>query len=116
MKRLQPYMSHADDRGSLTGITQASWQEINYVQTGPSQRRGDHYHEHTHELFYIIEGRMQIEIDDIKSGQQQRFEAHPGDIFIIEPFERHRFYTLTECRWINALSQAMDPERPDIHQ
>jgi dTDP-4-dehydrorhamnose 3,5-epimerase-like enzyme len=116
MERLSPYTSHADPRGSLTGITQDKWGEVNFIETTAHQVRGRHYHKHTRELFFIVSGTINIEIVDVKTGRQSEFQACKGDIFIVEPYEFHTFHTLTDAQWINMLSMAMDPTEPDFHR
>jgi dTDP-4-dehydrorhamnose 3,5-epimerase-like enzyme len=116
MKLLDPYIFHQDQRGFFKGITQDIWHEINYVETEPNLTRGNHYHKETLELFYIISGEIDIDVRHVESGVQTALIAKGGDIFIIEPYELHTFHTNTKAQWINALSKAIDVDKPDIHK
>lgn len=116
MQSLSPYIMKMDERGGFWGITQEKWAEVNFVQTGAHQTRGNHYHKETSELFFIIAGEIEITIDDIRSGNHIEFCAKKGDIFIIEPYELHTFYTKTDAQWINMLSKTMDVQNPDFHR
>ena len=116
MIKLSPYSSHTDDRGAFTGITRDSWAEVNFVQTTAGQVRGDHYHQETQELFFIVSGEIDIEIRDVKTGVCNEFVARAGDIFIVEPYENHIFRARTDARWINMLSKVLDEESPDFHR
>ncbi len=116
MQKLSPYIARLDERGGFLGITQDSWAEINFIETGAKQVRGNHYHKETRELFFIVSGEIEIVIDDLISGKHLEMSVSKGDIFIIEPYELHTFRTKTEAQWINMLSQPMDPQNPDFHQ
>jgi mannose-6-phosphate isomerase-like protein (cupin superfamily) len=116
MQKLSPYITRLDERGGFLGITQESWAEINFIETGAKQVRGNHYHKETRELFFIVSGEIEIVIDDLISGKHLEMSVSKGDIFIIEPYELHTFRTKTEAQWINMLSKPMDPENPDFHQ
>ncbi len=116
MQKLTPYFSRLDERGGFLGITQESWAEVNFIETGANQVRGNHYHKETRELFFIVSGEIEVVIDDLNSGEHAEFSFSKGDVFIIEPYEVHTFRTRTDAQWINMLSKAMDPANPDFHQ
>ena len=116
MKRLSPYTSHEDARGRFTGITNQRWHEVNLVETAAGEVRGNHYHRHTLELFYIVSGEVEISVEGVKTGRKTRFTAKRGDVFLIEPFELHTFRTLSDTVWLNMLDPALDPEDMDFHR
>ncbi len=43
-----------------------------------------HYHKHHTEIYYVLEGTGQIELDG------ERFSIKPGDSILIKPYCRHR--------------------------
>lgn len=116
MQILAPYLSKPDERGGFLGITQESWAEVNFIETRANQVRGNHYHKETRELFFVISGEIEVVIDDLNSGEHLELSFRKGDVFIIEPYEVHTFRTVTDAQWINMLSRAIDPQRPDFHQ
>jgi len=116
MKRLEPYMSRQDERGSFLGITNEAWHEVNRIETVAGQVRGNHYHRHTRELFFILSGEIEIRVEHIESGEKTEFTAKAGDIFVIEPLELHTFRTLTDTVWLNLLDHPMDPNHMDFHR
>ena len=115
-----PYKTFKDPRGFFEGIVNTkSWQEINYFSTLKNQIRGNHYHQFTDELFYIIDGKIKIVVRSVlKSGKLddniEEFYAKKGDIFIIEKMTHHYFEIITDSIWINALTLKMNFENPDI--
>lgn len=118
MKRLKPYVIFEDNRGVFLGITHDHiWKEINIIETFANTIRGSHYHKFTTELFYIIEGDIDVEIYNLKDiSQKIEFKAKKGDIFIVEPFEVHTFKVNIDSRWINMLSEILNKEAPDIYR
>lgn len=117
MKTLDPYTKFEDNRGLLLGIVNSGyWEEINYVETQADQVRGGHYHKETREMFFIIDGEIEIRIDDINGKNIRNFSARKGSIFVVEPFEVHTFMCKTKSSWINILSKRMDTRASDIHR
>ena len=116
MQKLSPYITRLDERGGFLGITQESWAEVNFIETGAQQVRGNHYHKETRELFFIVSGEIEVVIDNLNTGEHLELSFSKGDVFIIEPYELHTFRTRTAAQWINMLSKPMDPQDPDFHQ
>lgn len=114
MKHLQPYTNFSDARGSLIGITQQLWAEVNYVKTVANQTRGGHFHKKTSELFFILSGEINVCLIHKETCKEEQFVAKAGDIFIVDPFEQHTFTTLTDSEWINMLTEAHDNAAPDF--
>jgi dTDP-4-dehydrorhamnose 3,5-epimerase-like enzyme len=115
MEFLDMYVVHNDDRGCFYGITDKySWGEINFIESHKCTKRGRHYHKFTKELFYILEGRIKIDIFNLVTKEYHTFEAIPHMAFIIDPYEVHTFYTLAASKWINMLSHKLDNAKPDI--
>jgi dTDP-4-dehydrorhamnose 3,5-epimerase-like enzyme len=116
MERRAPYEAHSDARGTFRGLTREAWAEVNFIETGAGQVRGNHFHAETRELFFIVRGEVRVEVEHLGTGDRTEFTARAGDIFVIEPMELHVFRTLTDAQWINMLSRPMDPDRPDLHR
>jgi mannose-6-phosphate isomerase-like protein (cupin superfamily) len=115
MRLMQPYEVRADVRGVFRGITNAgSWEEINFVETAAGEKRGGHYHKSTTELFYIIDGEIDIEVMSQSAESAKRMRIGAGDIVVIEPGEIHTFICRTHTRWINALSRRMADGEKDF--
>lgn len=117
LRHLKSYCHFSDERGSLSGIIQEGcWKEMNFLSSKAGIVRGGHYHKVSSELFYIISGLIRVEIQSLQGEVIEQFEAKLGDIFIIEPYEVHTFKVLSESQWINALSEPMNNETPDIYR
>jgi len=116
VQKIDPYAVKFDERGGFLGITKEGWAEINFIETAAEQIRGNHYHKETRELFFIVSGEIEITIENLLSGEHSETRVSKGDIFVIEPYEVHTFYTKTKAQWINMLSKPIDEENPDFHR
>ena len=117
MKQLKPYKLLQDARGMFLGIVNTGlWKELNYIETEAGQTRGGHYHRETEELFFILEGEIEIKITSLDGLIKHVFTARKGHIFIVEPLEIHSFKCLTPSKWINVLSKKMDDKALDFYR
>jgi dTDP-4-dehydrorhamnose 3,5-epimerase-like enzyme len=117
MEILNLYVIHRDDRGVFHGITNKyTWGEINFIETKGGVERGGHYHKSTKELFYILDGEIEVTVRHLVTGEEQQFVAKKNMVFILDPYELHTFKTLTDAKWINMLSHQLDAGNPDIHR
>lgn len=117
MEFLNMYIINEDARGIFRGITNKyTWGEINLIETKKNITRGNHYHKFTKELFYILEGDIEIKVLNIFTKKEQSFTAKPHMVFIIDPYEVHTFKTLKDSKWLNMLSHKLDDLNPDIYK
>lgn len=61
-----------------------------------------HYHKRLTEIYYILEGEGQMELDG------QAFPVRPGSAVLIKPLCRHRL--IGEMKFINVPVPAFDPD------
>jgi len=117
MEFLEKYVIHEDARGSFQGIiNKYTWGEINHIFTRKGVVRGNHYHRYTKELFYILEGRVRVEVRHLVTGETHEFIAEAHTAFIVDPYETHTFTTIEDSTWLNMLSHRLDEEQPDLYQ
>lgn len=115
MRKIEPYQQREDARGRLVGLmNEGTWEEFNYLETAAGHTRGNHYHKFTLELFFILDGEIDIEITR-PDGSRLNDYVSAGTILLIEPGEIHTFHCRTPTRWINVLSKRFDPAAPDLH-
>ena len=115
MKRLKPFKFMEDARGSFTGLLNRNhWEEINYIETAAGQVRGGHYHKEIVEIFFILEGEIEVTIRKMENEEVWKFIARKGDLFMVEPNEIHTFKTTAVSKWINILSKKIVDAMPDF--
>lgn len=115
------YFVHTDERGSIEGlINQGNWQELNIITSEVGIVRGNHYHKTSVELFIILEGEIEILVQDVDNGNLTgstlTYLVKAGDVFLVEPMTNHIFTPQSFSKWINALSIRMDKDHPDFYR
>lgn len=114
---ISPYFYFKDDRGCLLGILQnKKLEEVNYIESKKGTKRGDHYHKKTEEVFFIIKGRINVRLIDIKTGRKKEYTVGKGDIFAVRPGTLHTFYVLEDSSWINMLSKSIVEGSMDMYK
>ncbi len=117
MKQVRGQQIFADDRGRITHICAGpSWCEVNRFSSVAGAVRGNHYHKQTHELIFILEGRVRFDLLDVRSGERRRCEVGPDEGLWIEPYEHHTLTVLEDTHWIAMLSRVFDDSAPDLHR
>jgi len=119
-KILPPYFEHADIRGSITGlINTGNWEEVNLIVSEAGVVRGSHFHRSTLECFVILSGKIDVLFrKPLSNGAWEEASQvfATGDIFIVQPLVEHTFFIKESSKWINLLSQRVDPLMPDFHK
>jgi len=109
MDFLKPYFKHEDKRGVIIGIVRGLvWKEINFVVSKKGSIRGGHYHKRTIEGFFTISGKIRIYIKNLINNEENIFLVKKNNIFIIKPYEYHRFEILEDAKWINMLTESIE--------
>ena len=122
IKFLKNYFSINDDRGSIKGlVNRGNWRELNFFETTTNQKRGEHYHKLTDELFIILKGKIKIQLSRVSEegklvGEKEYYIVTKGDVFIIPKLTFHAFEILEDTNWINGLSVKFDDLKPDIYK
>lgn len=117
---LDSYSQQKDLRGSFFGIVnKIQWEEINLIHSYRGSKRGGHFHKKSKELFFILEGKIEIKYKKVisknKYGELKKLTVKKNDIFIIHENIHHEFKMIEKSTWINALSKKYDKENPDFH-
>ena len=115
MKRISLKEIFGDERGKIESIHAGTpWLELNKFTSQPGKVRGGHYHKDSIELIFIIEGKVEIELKNVKTNETQKFIMQKDDGIIIEPYEAHKVQILEASVWINALTKEYDQNNPDV--
>ena len=114
---INSYFNHKDEKGSIVGLVNfGQWEELNIIDSLKDAVRGGHYHLKTSELFIILEGRIEVCLENINQGKTKIVEVNAGDVFLIKPRIIHTFTILENSRWINCLSKKIDPKNKDFYR
>ena len=89
--------SYSDARGEIIDILRNS--VIEYATLITSKRgsiRANHYHEHTFQYVYLLEGRMRV-VAQMPGEPVEEVMLEKGDLIVNMPHERHAFEAIDDC-------------------
>lgn len=117
MSRLiKPVFEYEDERGVLREITRDPvWRQLNQQDRVKGSIVGNHYHKKMRELFYMIDGKILVKLQNIQTNIKEELIVKKGDIFIINPFEAHALCMLENSSFLVLLSEKFDDTNKDIH-
>ena len=116
MKRISAKEVFSDGRGSIENISAGEpWREINRFSSEAGSVRGGHYHKESVELIFILDGKVEVEVRDVKTGEAKTFSMGKDEGIIVYPYEAHKVRILEKSTWINALTKEYNQKKPDIY-
>lgn len=101
------------ERGELALIEDGmSFQHLGYfsLKKGKGYYRGGHFHRHKVEHFYIISGRIRVQLVDLDTGKRSEVILSEGQRATIYPNCAHRFEAEEEAQVIEYYNSIYDPE------
>lgn len=112
---------HKDERGMLVENTLPEiMKQSNHFFVSKSQPgvvRGNHYHTHKSEWFYVIQGTCEIIVEDMNTKKRETVTIRSEDenIFHMEPGKAHAFKNIgkDELIVLALINDVFDPENPD---
>lgn len=49
-----------------------------------------HYHKKAKKCYWVLEGWIDVVIEDVKTGKIEKVRLNEGDLITFEPYEKHR--------------------------
>ena len=86
---LKPDFEFNDERGRLMQLIHGDCAQVNFVTSKPSSLRGGHYHKQNREIFFIIDGEVEVTVK--KDGRKEAYHFSSGDMFAINKNVIHYF-------------------------
>jgi dTDP-4-dehydrorhamnose 3,5-epimerase-like enzyme len=92
------------------------FQHLGYfsLKKGKGYYRGGHYHRRKVEHFYMVSGRIRVQLVDLDTGKKSEVVIREGQRVTIYPNCAHRFEAEEEAQVIEYYNSMYDPE-DDIH-
>lgn len=106
---LKPDFVFKDERGELTQLVHEGFNQYNIIFSKKDVLRGNHYHKENREAFYIITGKIRLNVS--KDGVEEEYIFGAGDMFLMPQFVNHSFYYI-EDTWLASMYD-IGVERPD---
>ncbi|MEA2476662.1 MAG: dTDP-4-dehydrorhamnose 3,5-epimerase [Actinomycetota bacterium] len=111
---------HADERGSFAEIMRATgfpeaFAQANHSVSKAGVLRGLHYHVRQADLWYVISGRAQVALADLRTSQERRVRTldlscdSPQTLFIPKGVA-HGFFARTDVDLIYWVTHEYDPQ------
>lgn len=115
---------HKDPRGCLVQLIRGGYSQVNFIESFQNAVRGFHYHKFNKEVFYVISGKIEIDvwkIDESEKADFSSYEEHifqKGDFFGINSYTAHVFIYLTDSAIISMYDKGVeiDEYRRDIYK
>ena len=98
-----------DERGLICQICHGAIAQVNYVFSKKGAIRGRfHYHKQSKELFYVISGRLKLEVrrNDVK----EEYIFKQGNVFLIPPLVRHNFIYLEDTLLVSMYDKCVETD------
>ena len=108
IKYLKTDFKFKDERGEITQLVHDNWKQVNYITTRAGVKRGDHYHKNNEEAFFIISGELELDLEDINSGEAETHIIKTGDFFVIRRNLNHGFKFLKDTDLISMYSNGVE--------
>lgn len=86
---LKPDFEFNDERGRLMQLIHGDCAQVNFVTSKPSSLRGGHYHKQNREIFFIIDGEVEVTVK--KDDRKEVYHFSSGDMFAINKNVIHYF-------------------------
>ena len=101
------------DRGELALIEDGTaFQHLGYfsLKSGNGYFRGGHYHNKKIEHFYIISGKLRVQLVDLESNEKSEIFLQAGHCVTIYPKCAHRFIADEDAQVIEYYNTTYDPD------
>ena len=101
------------ERGELALIEDGMvFRHLGYfsLKNGPGLFRGGHYHAKKTEHFYVITGKLCVQLVDLDTQEKEEIVLSPGQRVVISPGCAHRFTAVEDAQVIEYYDSEYDPD------
>lgn len=112
---LAPEFDLENEKGRLTQLVSAGWNQYNVITSLKGCIRGNHYHQMNKEAFYIIKGKIHLILE--MDGRREDYIFKERDMFMILPYQIHTFEYLEETILVSMydIGVELDGGKKDIY-
>ncbi len=108
MQRLKVEYQRKDNRGTLTQVSTDEWKQLNILEIKKGETFGGHYHKEKTELFYVIYGEVDFNIENKQGIFTEQLAK--GDCLLVEPYDIHTIYAFKDSTLVEVLSHPFSKE------
>ena len=96
-----------DGRGLICQICHGNTAQVNYVFSKQGAVRGRfHYHKAAKEQFYVISGKLKLEV--FRDNTREEYVFGTGEVFLIPPLVRHNFIYLEDTQLVSMYDRCVE--------
>ena len=96
-----------DERGLICQIAHGDIAQVNFVFSKKGAVRGRfHYHKLAQEQFYVISGKLKLEVYQAETREEYEFKT--GDVFLIHSGVRHNFIYLEDTLLVSMYDKSIE--------
>ena len=77
--------------------------------------RGNHYHQHKTEGFYLVSGHLQLKLKCLVSDQELELDLRPGSRFFIPPMVAHSLMALEDLWFVEFTDHSYEPSDDHVY-
>ena len=106
IENIKPNFEFRDERGSLVQLVREGYKQFNVITSKKGVLRGNHYHRHNREAFYVVSGKFRL--DAFLGDERESHEYSAGDMFVIPPMVVHSFSYLEDTLLVSMYSEGVE--------
>ena len=100
------------ERGRLTQIITRNFKQLNLLEIKKDCVFGGHYHKKKEESFYVIRGKVRVQIS--VGDKDKVYTFNPADCFLVECWDKHTITALEDSIIVETLSEPYTEE--DVYE
>ena len=109
LNRIEPDFVFENEGGKLIQLVRGGYAQVNVLSSVKGSARGGHYHKINREAFYVIYGKFVLTLEE--DGVKECFELSTGDMFVVEPYQKHWFEYLEDTLLVSMYDRGVELPR-----
>lgn len=110
-----PIFEREDKRGTFSELVNTgTWESLVHCRMKTGAVMGNHYHDHTIVLIYLLEGAAEVKTVDVRSGEARETPVKASQGYVFRPEEARVIRYLQESTVLLMKSHRYDPDDPDL--
>ena len=107
-----------DKRGDIFDIVEDNVGHVGMVTFKRGVTRGNHYHKHSTQYSYVLDGKIKLIVSDIQKKWEKEYILGPGVLTCIPPKIIHTYKAITPARMVDitSVSRTKDGYEKDTHR
>ncbi len=110
-----PIFEREDERGTFSELLNTgTWESLVHCRMKSGAVMGNHYHDHTIVLIYLLEGSAEVKTVNIHSGETRETLVETSQGYVFRPEEARMIRYLHASTVLLMKSHRYDPDNPDL--